>query len=165
MPQDKVHDFSKMDSKQLLVKTIEAVGDIELRKDHEKLKQIQLKKENIQVETEKKENLLKSLRDTLERLELDVEELRKSKELKEKLRLLQQKQQWCQVRELEIDAAKERQKLDELLKEKQEMEAKIAPQVNKNKVTFIHTVIYFQNFGLMTVFELILLRYDFQAYQ
>ena len=45
-----------------------------------------------------------TLRDTLERLELDVEELRKSKELKEKLRLLQQKQQWCQVRELEIDA-------------------------------------------------------------
>ena len=81
------------------------------------------------METEKKENLLKSLRDTLERLELDVEELRKSKELKEKLRLLQQKQQWCQVRELEIDAAKERQKLDELLKEKQKMEAKIVPQV------------------------------------
>ena len=27
------------------------------------------------------------------------------------------------------------------------------------------TVIYFLNFGLMTVFEVILLRYDFQAYQ
>ena len=28
-----------------------------------------------------------------------------------------------------------------------------------------HTVIYFENFGLMTVFEVILLRYDFQAHQ
>ena len=62
MPQDKVHDFSKMDAKQLLIKIVEAVGDIELRTDHEKLKQIQQKKGNVEDEKVKKENLLKSLR-------------------------------------------------------------------------------------------------------
>ena len=36
------------------------------------------------------------------------------------------------MHELEIDATKERQKLDEILKEKQNMEAKIAPQVKYN---------------------------------
>lgn len=36
LPQDKVHDFSKMNSKELLVRTVDAVGDVELRADHEK---------------------------------------------------------------------------------------------------------------------------------
>ena len=34
LPQDKVHDFSKMNSKELLVKTVDAVGDTELKDDH-----------------------------------------------------------------------------------------------------------------------------------
>lgn len=36
LPQDKVHDFSKMNSKELLVRTVDAVGDVELRADHDK---------------------------------------------------------------------------------------------------------------------------------
>ena len=35
LPQDKVHDFSKMNPKELLVKTVDAVGDVELKKDHQ----------------------------------------------------------------------------------------------------------------------------------
>ena len=34
LPQDKVHDFSKMNSKELLVKTVDAVGNTELKNDH-----------------------------------------------------------------------------------------------------------------------------------
>ena len=36
LPQDKVHDFSKMSPKELLKKTVEAIGDNELKDDHEK---------------------------------------------------------------------------------------------------------------------------------
>ena len=50
LPQDKVHDFSKMDSKQLLVKTVEAIGDAELRRDHENLKQLQFQRGNFEGE-------------------------------------------------------------------------------------------------------------------
>ena len=41
LPQDKVHDFSKMNSKQLLGKTIEAIGETQLKEDHERLKTMQ----------------------------------------------------------------------------------------------------------------------------
>ena len=41
LPQDKVHDFSKMNSKQLLGKTIEAIGETQLQEDHERLKNMQ----------------------------------------------------------------------------------------------------------------------------
>ena len=34
LPQDKVHDFSKMSPKELLKKTVEAIGDTELKEDH-----------------------------------------------------------------------------------------------------------------------------------
>lgn len=34
LPQDKVHDFSKMSPKELLKKTVEAIGDQELKEDH-----------------------------------------------------------------------------------------------------------------------------------
>ena len=36
LPQDKVHDFSKMSPKDLLNKTVEAVGDREIVEDHKK---------------------------------------------------------------------------------------------------------------------------------
>ena len=36
MPQDKVYDFSRMNPKELLVKTVAAFGETELKKDHEK---------------------------------------------------------------------------------------------------------------------------------
>ncbi len=35
LPQDKVHEFSKMNPKELLVKTVEAVGEPELINDQE----------------------------------------------------------------------------------------------------------------------------------
>ena len=39
-----------MDSKQLLVKTVEAIGDAELRRDHENLKQLQFQRGNFEGE-------------------------------------------------------------------------------------------------------------------
>merc|ERR1712154_459872 len=41
LPQDKVHDFSKMNPKQLLSRTIDAIGDSQLKEDHESLKAMQ----------------------------------------------------------------------------------------------------------------------------
>ena len=35
LPQDKVHEFSKMNSKELLYKTVEAVGEPQLKDDQE----------------------------------------------------------------------------------------------------------------------------------
>ena len=41
LPQDKVHDFSKMNPKQLLGKTVDAIGENQLKEDHERLKTMQ----------------------------------------------------------------------------------------------------------------------------
>jgi hypothetical protein len=35
LPQDKVYDFSKMNPKELLTKTVAAFGEAELKSDHE----------------------------------------------------------------------------------------------------------------------------------
>lgn len=130
MPQDKVHDFSKMNSKELLVKTVEAVGDVELRNDHEKLKEIQNRKEKNSDDHAKKADLLASLKDKLAELEVDMAEIRRRKELEKKVNLLQKKQQWCQVAEFKITADEERQTRDDIVLEKQDLETKMAPKVN-----------------------------------
>jgi hypothetical protein len=36
LPQDKVYDFSKMNSKELLTKTVSAFGEPELKQDHDR---------------------------------------------------------------------------------------------------------------------------------
>ena len=38
LPQDKVHEFSRMNPQELLTKTIEAVGENQLKMDHQRLK-------------------------------------------------------------------------------------------------------------------------------
>merc|ERR1712142_103201 len=114
LPQDKVHDFSRMDSKQLLIKTVEAVGDVELRNDHEKLKEIQNKFERNTVEKAKKENLLTSLKHKREELEVDMEEIRRRKDMEKKL--------WCLVADFKITADQEAQTRDDIVLEKQDLE-------------------------------------------
>merc|ERR1711874_504743 len=118
LPQDKVHDFSKMNSKELLA-------------DHEKLKEIQNRKVNNESDRSKKADLLTSLKATLAELELDMAELRRRKELEKKIRLLTKKQNWCQVREFEIAANEERQLRDDIVLERRDLETKMAPKVKK----------------------------------
>ena len=119
-----------MNSKELLVKTVEAVGDVELRNDHEKLKEIQNRKEKNSDDHAKKADLLASLKDKLAELEVDMAEIRRRKELEKKVTLLQKKQQWCQVAEFKITADEERQTRDDIVLEKQDLETKMAPKVN-----------------------------------
>ena len=125
-----MHDFSKMNSKELLVKTVEAVGDVELRNDHEKLKEIQNRKEKNTEDMEKKEDNLIALRQKRDELEVDMAEIRRRKELEKKLLALQKKQQWCQVSEFKITADEESQLRDDIVLEKQDLETKMAPKVN-----------------------------------
>ena len=119
-----------MDSKQLLVKTVEAVGDVELRKDHERLQSFQTNQGKSELELRKNENVLNDLRGTLEGLEEEMKEYKRKKELEAKLLLLQQKQQWYLVSERRITANEERQKRDDQMLHVQDLETKMAPKVN-----------------------------------
>ena len=115
--------------KDLLVKTVEAVGDVELRNDHEKLKELQYSKGNSEIERAKKEDLLKDLLVTRDQLGLEMEELERQKNLEARLKLLHLRTQWVRVEECKAIDKEENEKLIEFKKSVQETETKIAPKV------------------------------------
>ena len=94
LPQDKVHDFSKQDPKQLLIKTIEAVGNQELKDSHEILKGLQLEVSNNERLLKVKNNLLGSVTAEYEKLEKDKAIYEERKEAIADIKLLEMKAQW-----------------------------------------------------------------------
>ena len=118
-----------MTFKDLLVKTVEAVGDVELRNDHEKLKELQFSKGNNEIGRAKKEDLLKQLLATRDELKLEMQELERQKNLETRLKLLQLRTQWVRVEECKAIDKEENEKLGVFQKLVQETETKIAPKV------------------------------------
>ena len=118
-----------MTFKDLLVKTVEAVGDVELRNDHEKLKELQFSKGNNEIGRAKKEDLLKQLLATRDELKLEMQELERQKNLEKRLKLLHLRTQWVRVEECKAIDKEENEKFGELKKLVQEAETKIAPKV------------------------------------
>ena len=115
--------------KDLLVKTVEAVGDVELRNDHERLKELQNMKGTREIDRAKKEDLLKQLLATRDELGLEMKELERQQNLEARLKLLHLRTQWVRVDECKAIDKEENEKLGEFQKSVQEMEKNIAPKV------------------------------------
>ena len=122
-------EINWLTSKDLLVKTVEAVGDVELRNDHEKLKELQFSKGNNEIGRAKKEDLLKQLLATRDELKLEMQELERQKKLETRLKLLHLRTQWVRVEECKVIDKEENEKLGVFQKLVQETETKIAPKV------------------------------------
>merc|ERR1712226_1204481 len=94
LPQDKVHDFSKMNSKQLLGKTIDAIGESQLKEDHERLKTMQTDVTAGEDQYRMKMTALNNNRKKCDNLEKDVKNLEEKENIEKKIGLLQKKREW-----------------------------------------------------------------------
>jgi chromosome segregation ATPase len=127
LPQDKVHDFSKMNSKELLTRTVEAVGDTELKEDHDMLKSLQSELTKNQDTKAKKEHRLSDLKLNCEMLEQAVKNYEARAKIEKKLKLLEKKREWCLVDEAKEDANEAQSVCDEAARKVQAAEAELLP--------------------------------------
>ena len=116
LPQDKVHDFSKMNSKQLLGRTVDAIGEAQLKEDHERLKNMQNDVSAGEDRYRMKMLALNDNRKKCDSLEKDVKNLEEKENIERNISLLQKKKEWnvCEEAKQNTREAQERRKNVEL---------------------------------------------------
>ena len=120
-----------MDPKQLLVKTVDAVGDIELRTDHDKLKDLQNRLLRREEEYNRKAGTLDSLKETRDRMEQEVQDFERKNEIESKIRLLKQRREWCLVEERHESAKENQNTRDDLVKAVKGMKETLKPKEDR----------------------------------
>ena len=116
LPQDKVHDFSKMNSKQLLGRTVDAIGEPQLKDDHERLKNMQSDVAAGEDRYRMKMQALNDNRKKCDSLEKDVKNLEEKENIERNIIFLQKKKEWnvCEEAKQNTREAQERRKNVEL---------------------------------------------------
>jgi chromosome segregation ATPase len=127
LPQDKVHDFSKMNSKDLLARTVEAVGDTELKEDHDTLKTLQKELSTNEEMRANKERTLADMKRNCELLEQAVKNYEAKANIENRLKLLAQKREWSLVDEAKEIAHEAQRARDEAARNVKAAEDKLQP--------------------------------------
>ena len=100
LPQDKVHDFSRLNSKGLLDSTVDAVGEVDLKEKHAELKELQKQANEGDDLYERKKQMLKEQTKKCDRLEEDVKAFNEKKKIEQVIDLLSKKQKWAVYNEV-----------------------------------------------------------------
>ena len=134
LPQDKVHDFSKMNSKQLLGRTIDAIGDNQLKEDHERLKSMQNDVFASEDHYRMKLTALNDNRKKAEDLEKDVKNLEEKEKIERKIKLLEIRREWNLSEEAKKnmrDAEERRKAVDIKIKVEEKLLAPIQKEIQQ----------------------------------
>lgn len=94
LPQDKVQDFSKMNTQELLENTERSVGDPIILERHKQLIQYRIDHKNFESEIANKKKLLESKTQIHEGLKEAVSGIKERKLIKKKIVSLKQKKAW-----------------------------------------------------------------------
>ncbi|XP_015177763.1 PREDICTED: structural maintenance of chromosomes protein 5 [Polistes dominula] len=135
LPQDKVHDFSKMNAQELLENTERSVGDPILLEYHMKLKDCRAEIKNIESKVVSKQRLLETKTQKYEHLKGIVSTIKEKKAIKKKILTLKQKKTWMlydQKRKQLVEAKNERDLAENKVKS---LQAKLMPINNMIKKT------------------------------
>ncbi|XP_024935693.1 structural maintenance of chromosomes protein 5 [Cephus cinctus] len=127
LPQDKVQDFSKMNSQELLENTQRSVGDPMLFEYHAKLKSFRATQLELEQMIANKKNLLVNRTQQYDGLKEIVDSVKERKMIKKKMISLRQKKAWIlydTTRTKLIEAKKER---DAVALEMKELDIQLAP--------------------------------------
>ncbi|XP_067207450.1 structural maintenance of chromosomes protein 5 [Linepithema humile] len=126
LPQDKVQDFSKMDSQALLENTERSVGDPKILEYHQKLKEERTNFKQLEVDVAHKKRLLESNTQRRDGLQQTVSTIKERKLIKKKIITLKQKKAWMlydqtrrrllEVKTFRDAAARKMQSIDNELK-------------------------------------------------
>ncbi len=95
LPQDRVHEFSRMSPKALLHRTVDAVGEDQLRSDHARLTEMQSAAVESREVCARRRRKLDDNRAHKDRLEADVKSFKEKKELEEMISLVDKRMAWA----------------------------------------------------------------------
>ena len=104
LPQDKVHDFSRLNSRGLLDSTVDAVGDLDLKDKHRELKELQRTLSEGEDLFERKQQMLEDRREQCRKLEEDVKAFEEKKQIELKIGLAEGKLAWSKFYEKRREA-------------------------------------------------------------
>ena len=130
LPQDKVHDFSRLNSKGLLDSTVDAVGDLSLKEKHAELKQLQKSMYEGEDLFEKKKQMLLDQTEKCRRLEEEVRAFDEKKKIEAKVKLAETKRHWCQMMDVGKHYNEEKKKLEVAKQNYNQEEEKLNPLKN-----------------------------------
>jgi len=131
LPQDKVHDFSRLNSKGLLDSTVDAVGDLSLKEQHAKLKELQKSMSEGEELFERKRQMLHDNTEKCRRLEEEVKAFDEKKKLEEKVTVAEGRLAWCKFYETGKIWRQAKNKFDAAKLTYNEQERKINPIKNE----------------------------------
>jgi len=94
LPQDKVHDFSRLNNKDLLDSTIDAVGDTGLKEKHSELKTLQKEFDEGDNIYAQKEKVFQEKKEKCDKMEDDVKIFKQKRELMKKQEMLAKRRIW-----------------------------------------------------------------------
>ena len=127
LPQDKVHDFSRQSSCQMLNSTVDAVGDLQLKEKHRQLKELQRNLTEGEDLFERKRQLLQEKREKCQRMEAEVAVFEEKKRAEEKIRLLEGRLAWAKVKEMQREGRAKKEAKEGLEKQLEKEERQIEP--------------------------------------
>jgi len=127
LPQDKVHDFSRLNSKGLLDSTVDAVGDLSLKEQHAQLKELQKSMSEGEELFERKRQMLHDNTEKCRRLEEEVKAFDEKKKLEERVAVAEGRLAWCKVNETSKIWKKAKTNLEAAKLKYNEQERKLNP--------------------------------------
>lgn len=127
LPQDKVHDFSRLNNKGLLDNTIDAVGDTGLKEKHAQLKILQSEfDDGDRLHHEKEKSFAEKVAQCA-KMEDDVQAFQQKKSLMEKMESLEKKRKWAEFNKSKAEFMEKRKSCDEKKKTYDEKKECLAP--------------------------------------
>jgi len=127
LPQDKVHDFSRLNSKGLLDSTVDAVGEVELKEKHKELKELQKGMNEGEELFERKKQMLVEKTEQCRRLEEDVKAFDEKVKIEKKLSLLAGRLVWSKYQEVRKITKETKERSNQAKQRWEEQEVKMNP--------------------------------------
>ena len=127
LPQDKVHDFSRQNSKGLLDSTVDAVGDVDLKERHLELKELQKNLNEGDDLFDRKRQMLREKSVQCQRLEEEVKAFEEKEAIDRKIKLLEGRLAWSKVKEERRETKGKKEAMEAKEKQLASEEAKMNP--------------------------------------
>ena len=127
LPQDKVHDFSRLSSKGLLDSTVDAVGDVSLKQQHAQLKELQKNMSEGEELFERKQQMLVDQTEKCRKLEEEVKAFEEKRKIESKITVAEGRLAWSKFYDKGRIWSETRKSFEESKKKYEKQDEKLEP--------------------------------------
>ena len=127
LPQDKVHDFSRLNSKGLLDSTVDAVGDVSLKEQHAQLKELQKNMSEGEELFERKQQMLVDQTEKCRKLEEEVKAFEEKRKIESKITVAEGRLAWSKFYDKGRIWSETRKSFEESKKKYEKQDEKLEP--------------------------------------